>query len=77
MQRWEAEYALELQKTAIVDLEANILDTKKLADEALAYMQSLQANESALLQDYYNSKAQEEELNKKSDVLEDTSLHTA
>ncbi|MBR4961008.1 MAG: hypothetical protein IKY52_08940, partial [Clostridia bacterium] len=58
-------YALQLQEEAIEDLEANILDTKKLADEALAYMQSLQANESALLRDYYNAKAQEEELNKK------------
>ncbi len=61
----ELEYALQLQEDAIEDLEANILDTKKLADEALAYMQSLQANESALLQDYYNAKAQEDELNKK------------
>ena len=61
----ELSYALQLQEEAIEDLEANILDTKKLADEALAYMQSLQANESALLRDYYNAKAQEEELNKK------------
>jgi len=61
----DLEYALELQSTAIIDLEANILDARKMADEALAYMQSLQANESALLQDYYNAKAQEEELNKK------------
>ena len=61
----ELEDALVLQNEAIADLEANILDTKKLAEEALAYMQSLQANESALLRDYYNAKAQEEELNKK------------
>ncbi len=61
----ELEYALVLQNEAIADLEANILDTKKLAEEALAYMQSLQANESALLRDYYNAKAQEDELNKK------------
>lgn len=61
----DLEYALELQTTAIVDLEDNILEARRMADEALAYMQSLQANESALLQDYYNAKAQEEELNKK------------
>jgi len=61
----ELQYALTLQETAIDDLEANILDARAMAEEALSYMQSLQQNESALLQDYYNAKAQEEELNKK------------
>ena len=61
----DLEYALELQNTAIADLEANILEARKMADEALAYMQSLESNEAALLQNYYNAKAQEEELNKK------------
>ena len=61
----DLEYALQLQEAAIDDLEDNILDARAMADEALAYMESLQQNESALLQDYYNAKAQEEELNKK------------
>ncbi|MBR3999416.1 MAG: hypothetical protein IKI93_13875, partial [Clostridia bacterium] len=61
----DLEYALELQNTAIVDLEANILEARKMADEALEYMKSLESNEAALLQNYYNAKAQEEELNKK------------
>ncbi len=61
----ELQKALELQESAIATLESDILETKKMAEEALAYMQSLQQNESALLQDYYNAKAQEEELNKK------------
>ena len=61
----ELEYALELQTSAIEDLEDNIKEAQKKSDEAQDYMQSLEQNESALLQNYYNAKAQEEELNAK------------
>ncbi len=61
----DLEKALALQESAIQTLESDILETKRLAEESLAYMQSLQQNESALLKEYYNAKAQEEELNKK------------
>lgn len=61
----ELEYALELQTSAIEDLEDNIKEAQKKSDEAQDYMQSLEQNESALLQNYYNAKAQEDELNAK------------
>lgn len=61
----ELEYALELQTAAIEDLEDNIKEAQKKSDEAQDYMQSLEQNESALLQNYYNAKAQEDELNAK------------
>ncbi|MBQ8400555.1 MAG: M23 family metallopeptidase, partial [Clostridia bacterium] len=40
-------------------------DARKMADEALAYMQSLQANDAALVQEYHTAKAMETELNEK------------
>lgn len=61
----ELEDALALQTSAITDLEASIKDATKMAEEAQSYMETLAQNESAQLQNYYNAKAQEEELNAK------------
>lgn len=61
----ELEDALALQTSAITDLEASIKEANSMADEAQAYMETLAQNESAQLQNYYNAKALEDELNAK------------
>lgn len=61
----DLEDALALQTAAITDLEASIKEANSMADEAQAYMETLAQNESAQLQNYYNAKAQEDELNAK------------
>lgn len=61
----ELEDALVLQTAAITDLEASIKEANSMAEEAQAYMLSLEKDESAQLQNYYNAKAMEDELNAK------------
>ncbi len=61
----ELETALTLQQAHIKTLEDDILETKRLSEEAAAYMTSLEQNESALLQNYYKTKELETELNAK------------
>lgn len=61
----ELEDALALQTSAITDLEASIKEANSMAEEAQAYMLSLEKDESAQLQNYYNAKALEDELNAK------------
>lgn len=58
------EDALQLQQEAQATLEADIKTAQTLADESLAYMESLQQNESALLTQYYSYREAEEALDK-------------
>ena len=60
----DLEHSLELQKEAQATLEADIQAAQKIADESLAYMQSLQQNESALVAQYHANKKAEEELDR-------------
>ncbi|MBR4961009.1 MAG: peptidoglycan DD-metalloendopeptidase family protein [Clostridia bacterium] len=59
----ELEYSLELRREAQATLEADIQAAQQMADESLAYMQELQNNEKALLQQYYANKEAEKALN--------------
>lgn len=56
------EEAKALQIEAQSTLEADIIAAQELADQSLAYMQNLQQNEAALLQQYYANRAAEEAL---------------
>ena len=58
----DLEYSLALQEEAQAALEADILAAQDMADESLAYMESLKANEAALLQQYYANREAEEAL---------------
>ncbi len=58
------EDALQLQLEAQTTLEADIKTAQALADESLAYMESLQQDESALLTQYYSYREAEEALDK-------------
>jgi len=58
----DLEHSLALQEEAQAILEADILAAQEMADESLAYMESLKANEAALLQQYYANREAEEAL---------------
>ena len=58
----DLEHSLALQEEAQKVLEADILAAQQIADESLAYMESLKTNEAALLKQYYANREAEEAL---------------